>query len=94
MYKYFLPFLLVGCTPHYIQPIYEPISFEKKTLDLSSYKDIQVLQKNESICMSEDNYQLLMFLLIDLKNYIEYQKTIVNTLDEHQQKIYKNSLKK
>lgn len=95
MYKIFLIFLLlVGCTPHYIQPIYEPLSYEKKILDLSTYKEIKFKQNNNDICLTSDNYQLLIFLLVDLKNYIEYQKIVIHSLDEHQQNIFKKSSKK
>lgn len=95
MYKYIFLFLLTGCTPHYIQPTYEPISYEKKVLDLSAYKEITITHNNNTnICLTENNYQLLMFLLVDLKNYIEYQKIVINSLDNHQQLIYKKSLKK
>lgn len=84
---------LVGCTK-YVQPTYLPLTYEKRTLDLSKYKNIDVKSNNKEICMAEESYQSILFLLVDLKNYIEYQNLTIKSLDNYQQKIYQNSSKK
>lgn len=95
MYKFlFLIFLLCTGCQHYVQPTYIPLSYEKRILDLSTYKNIDIKYNNTEMCMSEKDYQLILKLLIDLKNYIEYQKITIDSLDSYQQKIYQQSSKK
>lgn len=95
MYKIILMcLLLVGCHTQYVQPIYQPLTYEHKSLDLSPYKDIALKQNNNDICLTDDNYQLIVLLLTDLKNYIDYQQTVIKSLDAYQQEIYQKSLKK
>lgn len=67
-----------------------PYQIQKKSLDLSAYKNINITANQDQICMSYDDYSKELELLNTLKNYIEYQDTVIVEIDHY----YNKSLNK
>lgn len=47
-----------------------------KTINLNEYKQLSPFFVEDNICYSKDDYLKLLYLINDLKGYIEYQKAL------------------
>lgn len=87
MLKYILmTILLTGCVTktEYIKK--PPFKIPEKNLQLREYKNLNVMLIDDNVCYSSDDYLKTLYLLNDLKNYIQYQKTLVTEINEYYQK--------
>lgn len=61
-----------------------PYQVQHKPLDLSYYKGIETsITPDGKICLSYDDYTKSIELLNVLKDYIQYQKTLINEMDKY-----------
>lgn len=73
---------LIGCATNKPQPII-PYQIPLNPIDLSAYKNMMPVFIDDQLCYSEENFIKQIQLLNKLKDYTQYQQTIIREMDNY-----------
>ncbi len=84
MWKMIMVLLLSGCSiiePKIVKK--PPFDIPPKNIQLREYKDIKPFFIEDNICYSKDDYLKTLYMLNDLKHYIQYQKELTQQIKHY-----------